>query len=204
MWQTELLKKYKNLKLEIEAMYQPPSQDDLFTLLFSGKPTSSSKSSQKYAIIMPRLPAFATLAEFKADIPGDVVYEIIENVKPSTANQIKHILQAGQCVSAESKTDSENRHLILSVMVMPGKDVEEYSTVWADINTAFLEDGFLDTWTINCGELKIHCNRKIMEERAKNSVIRDISILDEDVLNLKIALGASQDVNDFLALLENK
>jgi hypothetical protein len=198
MWQTDLLKKYKALKLEIEAMYQPPSQEDIFTLMLGGK--ASGKQPQKYAIIMPRLPE--SLDAFKADIPNDVAYEIIEALKPSTANRIKFILQSGQCANADSKTDGRN--LTLNVTVMPGKDIEEYSTVWADVNAAFLEDGFLDTWTINCGELKIYCNRKIMEEKAKNSVIRDISILDEDVLDLKIALGATQDVNDFLAMLEGK
>lgn len=199
MWQTDLLKKYKSLKLEIEAMYQPPSQEDIFmTMLGAGKP--SSKPTQKYAIVMPRLPE--SLDALKADIPEDVTYEIFEALKPSTANRVKFILQSAQAMNADSKT--EGRHLNLNVMVTPGKDVEEYSSVWADINTAFLEDGFLDTWTINCGELKIHCNRKIMEERAKNSVIRDISILDEDVLNLKISLGVSQDVNEFLAMLEAK
>jgi hypothetical protein len=199
MWQTDLLKKYKALKLEIEAMYQPPSQEDIF-LIMLGAGKTSSKPSQKYAIVMPRLPDAPTLDVLKADIPEDVTYEIMETLKPSTANRIKFLLQSGPFMNAESKTDGRN----MTLNVTPGKDIEEYSTVWADINTAFLEDGFLDTWTINCGELKIYCNRKIMEERAKNSVIRDISILDEDVLNLKISLGVSQDVNDFLAMLENK
>jgi hypothetical protein len=199
MWQTNLLKKYKALKLEVEAMYQAPSQEDIFlTMLGAGKP--SSKPSQKYIIVMPRLPGFATMAELRAEIPEDVTYEIMENLKPSTVNKIKFILQSGPFMNAESKTDGRN----MTLNVTPGKDIEEYSTVWADINAAFLEDGFLDTWTINCGELKIYCNRKIMEERAKNSVIRDISILDEDVLNLKISLGVTQDVNDFLAMLESR
>jgi hypothetical protein len=199
MWQPNLLKKYKALKLEIEAMYQPPSQDEIF-LTMLGKP--SSKSTQKYAIIMPRLPEAATLEALKVDIPEGTAYEIIEALKPSTANKIKYSLQAGQCASAESKTSGRN--LTLNVVPMPGKDMEEYATVWADINEALLEDGFLDSWEINCGELKMLCNRKIMEERRKNAGIRDISILAEDVLNLKIALGATQDVNDFLAMLERK
>ena len=152
-------------------------------------------------IIVPRLPDASTLDALKAEIPEDVAYEISENLKPSTINQIKFLLQSAQCPNADSKTDG--RHLTLNA-TLPGKDIEGYSTVWADINAAFLEDGFLDTWEINCGELKIYCNRKVMEETAKNSVIRDISILDEDVLDLKIALGASQDVNEFLAMLEGK
>jgi hypothetical protein len=200
MWQTDLLKKYKSLKLEIESGYNAPSQEDIFlTMLGAGKLPSKS---QKYLVILPRLPDDATLAELKTGIPEGTVYEVVENVKPSTLNRIKYLLQSGQCMSADSKTTG--RHLDLNVVVMPGKDIEEYGTVWADINEAFLEDGFLDTWNINCGDLKLYCNRKIMEERRKNAGIRDISILAEDVMDLKIALGATHDVNEFLAMLEGK
>ena len=200
MWQTDILKKYKALKLEIEAMYQAPSQEDIFlTMLGAGKPPS--KPTQKYAVIIPRLPDASTLDALKADIPEDVAYDVVETLKPSTANRIKYILQAGQFASsAESKTNGRN--LTLNIIPAPGKETEEYSTVWADINAAFMEDGFLDTWEINCGSLKLFCNRKVLEESQKNAGIREISILDEDVLNLKIALGASQDVNEFLAMLE--
>jgi hypothetical protein len=201
MWQTELLKKYKALKLEIESGYNSPSQENIFLAMLGAK-SLPSKSNQKYLIILPRLPDDTTLAELKKGIPEGTVYEIIENLKPSTTNRVKYLLQSGQCMSADSKTTG--RHLDLNVAVMPGKDIEEYGTVWADINEAFLEDGFLDTWNINCGDMKLYCDRKIMEERRKNAGIRDISILAEDVMNLKIALGATQDVNEFLAMLEGK
>ena len=202
MWQTDILKKYKALKLEIESIYQPPSQDDLFKIIFGGKAESGGKPFQKYAIILPRLPKAADLEALKVDIPEEVIYEIIEAMKPSTSNRIKYLLQSAQVASADSKTDG--RHLTLNVMPMPGKDMEEYAKVWADINEELLGDGYFDTWEISCGDMKLYCNRKIMEERRKNAGIRDISILDEDILNLKIALGSSQDVNEFLAMLEAK
>jgi hypothetical protein len=199
MWQTELLKKFKDLNIEIVASKGQPDQNAL-ELLLTGK--IPPKPEPLYNIYMPKRPSATIQAQIEEVIPKSVKVEFIEGIKPATLNDLRFAMQENGIGVAEAR--SKDRHYIISAGTLPGRAVEEYDGLWARVNQILLDDGYLDTWEISCGDMKIFCNKRVILDGIKNSKIRDINILDEDITDLKIALGIKQDVNDFIAMLEGK
>jgi hypothetical protein len=173
-WKTQLLKKCLELKIEPAMM-----------------------SETKITFLCPHIPPGKEKQSLISILPENIDTEFVEGPKETTIIQLQfYAIKMG---ARGIQPVSKDHHLV--VTLIPGHDaIEATDPAWAETSEVIQKDGYYDSWEIICGEIHLTYNLKMIEE-AKRRPVRDLSISKDDILNLKIALGASQDVNDFIRSL---
>ena len=194
MWQKELFNKFPQLKMEL-GQVQPNAQE-----IFTGLISKGILGKVKYAIYLPHMPDKDTQAKIKEIIPVEFDYQYVETIKPSVIEQVRFLLQ--QAGFALAKTKVDERHLEMQASMMGGVEADETAPFWDEITKEFYNDGFLDSWKIVVGETKRYWNRKVMDEVGRRVEIEPIT--NDTLSDLTIALNVTEDVNDFLAVIEGR
>jgi len=137
------------------------------------------------------------LGPLPVDFIKDLVIEFKEGLKQSTDLRVrmaasKNSLMALTC-EPEDKRKAVHCHGSFAPMMEsnPEKVFEELSTI-------FMEDGWPDVWDIQIGDDSRTYNRKVIQELQTHKTSRAFSFTEDDVLNLKIQLGACASVDDFI------
>lgn len=139
-------------------------------------------------IVVARLPNKDTITEIKKLIPYEV--QFIERVKIKTENTIEHLFANARCTMSKS---NKGRKITYHV-----RGVVEDQELWNAVSDVLIKDGFYDLWSFNYEGKTITFSRDVFLAIETRKVTG--TSLDEQ--DLKIALETSQDVNDFLLILE--
>ena len=191
MWQKDLqalILKYKDYKMEIEST---PQETQVFSLLMN------KDYGPKMAVYLPHILPKNIQKEIRDIVPSEVHIEFIEAIKPSIINQIRFLATQAGCISISNK--GKDRDIKIELGQSLFKSLEITDNLWSKISDEFYNDGYYDTWEIVYGDIQLLYNRKVMDEVMRHP--KGACINKEAIDDLKIALGMSKDVNDFLAIL---
>ncbi len=156
--------------------------------------------NDKLVIRGPEKPDEKTKNKVSTIIPDGVPVEYKIEAKTSTLALLQSALMR---YGVTGRFNSKNRIFKIEV-----SGINKDHAVWNFINTALEDDGFYKKWivTIDGQEAYTYDVEKIKEmkkvaDEVKNNK-RDKVISDDDVTNLKISLGKTETVDDFLKSLE--
>lgn len=138
------------------------------------------------------------VAELMDMVPSMVKVQFLESVKRSTLERISEtlshaspflIVQMALLVNAE-----ENRaDLRLACAGTPPED----ETVWDTVKDILEDDPFVRSWSCQMNE-KVLWESAPLHGETQTKAARDTAISDDDVIDLKAALGKSQSVEEFM------
>lgn len=155
-----------------------------------------SSDRGRIEIYLPQEPNEEVKNVIRQIIPDDVDYGFVVGLKPSTIDQLKFlIIQSGLGLVIFKVFKTGHVHL---QMIALQDDPDESHPIWSDLAAVLYKDGFPDTWEIAIGKTKRTWYRKVMDEI--RTAVEPITT--DDILNLKIILNTTQDVNDFLTQLK--
>ena len=152
---------------------------------------SNSLKGGGVLIILPKYPDNETLEELKSIVPYKV--EILEGVKYDTVNQIDFLFSVGGCEVTKEITGRNISYVVTG-------DVENEQLLWDAVSKEIIKDGYFNTWSFTHEGRTSSFDRYIIQALSSHKVTG----MSLDETDLKIALEISQDVNDFLALLEGE
>jgi hypothetical protein len=169
------------------------------------------RAENRIIFFCPEMPDEKIKIKLVSIIPKETKYQFIVGPKISTRDTL--ILLFGNLGVSPSnimkiittiaeKAEEGCRHLPIELNNVQIADDHPF---WNEIGKILAQDGFYKTWTITLGDKTItEKTMKIAAEISKHHNIRDHTILEDDMVNLKISLGKEQDVLDFLKDLENE
>ena len=144
-------------------------------------------------VVLPKIPGPEIVHDIRALVPYKVKF--LEGVKLGTLNKIGYLFALAGC---EVQDNAIKRHLSITVTAMKGEFEEQ--ALWDAVSKEILDDGYYESWTFEFKGEAIRRDRTMVVALAGHKA----SGVGLDDMDLKIALEVSQDVNDFLAMLEGK
>jgi hypothetical protein len=128
-------------------------------------------------------------AEIAGTLPEGVTLKFIAAPKSSTITDIRNLLDS---VHAPGEATTEPGSATIRV-----EGIEEDHPVWGELSNVLRKDRFFKSWKFIVNGKEMVVNPKVVDEIEKNARLR-ARFGDDDMLNLKIALESTQDVNDFI------
>jgi hypothetical protein len=163
--------------------------DNSFDSLLQGK---------EIILVVPKMPEESLQAKLKALIPEGFSVEFKEGPRIITTESLRIIIQ--QAGAKEAHLEITGHKVVVTVESNSPALTEQESTVWPMISNLLKADQFITAW-------KILVNDTVMSEydcniakalAAQTRPERNCCPTNDDILNLKISLENSQDVNDFI------
>jgi len=145
-------------------------------------------------IVLPRIPGPEIVHDIRAMVPYQVKF--YEGIKIGTLQKIAYLFGMAGCDVSDT---ANKRHIAFKVTAMKGEFEEQ--ALWDKVSEVLIEDGFHSSWSFEFNGETIERSREMIQALANHKVPSGEGLDDTD---LHIALEVSQDVNDFLAILEGK
>ena len=144
--------------------------------------------------ICPKLPPQDVQDQIVKGLPEKLPFRFVEGLRSTTTAGLQILIRNAGANSM--KASVEGRKVIIHLEGQ-SPHLDKGSEVWNTINTLMLADRFVEEWEVSLnGETVLSCNKKICAEIADRKEGK--VILDDDILNLRIALETSEDVMDFI------
>lgn len=155
------------------------------------EPISNGK---EVLFICPKIPPKDAQDRITKGLPKELPFRFIEGLRSETTAGLKILMR--NAVADTTRLKIEGRKV---TVIIEGQSphLDRQSQVWEAINELMYQDRYVEEWEITLnGETILVCNKKVFEEIASRKEGK--VILDDDVLNLRIALETSEDVLDFI------
>lgn len=178
MWEKKLIKICYDLKIEPAAFNR----------------------DKKIIFICPKIPEEKIKINLVQMIPKDWRYEFVEGPKTITMETFAVILQqVGVITPPEIKREDHKLTVKAQVQTRAGLDpLDRDHPVWDSITDLFKNDGFFNSWNVTLNDVTVSYDARIAKEVQNQHNIREISIREDEITDLKILLETTEDVNDFL------
>jgi len=125
---------------------------------------------------------------------GNVTF--IVGLKPTVIEVVKMLLSTLGTVTFFPDISEKSRHLTLSIsgqILNPTPD-----EVWSKINYILEKDQYLESWDVKVNGETVFTIRPGLDKEVQSNIKRERVITSDDVMDLKIALGRYESVDDFI------
>lgn len=146
-------------------------------------------------VVLPKIPPPEIIHDIRGLIPYQVKFS--EEIKFGTLTKIGYLFACVGC-DVTDVANNKTRQIKFTLTSLKGEFNQE--ELWDSVSKEIMEDGFYDSWEFELAGETIKRSRVMAQAMAGHKV----SGVGLDQTDLRIALEVSQDVNDFLAMLEGK
>jgi hypothetical protein len=152
----------------------------------------------KFLLVVPKMPSKEVQEKIRAVVPDTINFEYTEGPKVVTTAGLRSLFANAGAQEATVQIDKHS--LTITIKSESPVLTEQDSQVWPLVRQFLLADKFVEGW-------KILVNDTVMSEYDRQLATtlasqtrpeRDRGFTSDDLLNLRIALATSQDVNDFI------
>lgn len=178
MWDNESYEKLKKLCFDLRVEFILEKENHLLFICAQKLNKSTQKNITKL-------------------LPSEMNTDFVVGPKNSTRSSIGIIfMQAGIFITAFKIEENFLKIRATSGIAL----VEDNNPIWESLNKILKNDGYFDGWEIEINNKKRSFNFKISDEVSNNEK-RNFSITEDEITNLKILLGTTESVDDFLKKL---
>lgn len=157
--------------------------------------------SRTLFLICPKMPPKEVKEKIGALIPEGYQYEYKEAPKLRTRDILTGILSNPYLGSIRIElnfNDIMNKKMTLK-LTGAGPITDITNEVWPQVFNTIRDDGYFEAWDIIINDKLVYShNEKALREFAKNNLLRETVITNDDLTNLKIALESSRSFDEFL------
>jgi hypothetical protein len=199
-WIADLMKKCLPHKMEVMRLVESELKDTFLPVgdqIVNGFGPEVEDTAINLLIVCPEIPGATVANELLHMVPANVKVLFYESIKRSTSVELQTLfMQAG----IVPQITPEQGHKV-TIKVMNPNAPEPHDELWGRIEDLLKRDGYAKSWEIQVNGARIVYDLKMVQEAQQHHNIRDCTITDQDITDVRILLNSTNSVDEFLAKL---
>jgi len=203
-WIADLMKKCLPHKMEVMRVTEEELQGSFLAVssqVVNGLGPALDKNiatdNLNLLIVCPDPPVSRLANELLHMIPSNVKVLFFESIKRSTSVELQALLIPAGVIPLVS---SDLGHKV-TIKVMSQNAPEPHDAIWARVEDILRRDGFAKSWEILINDERIVYDLKMAQEVEQHHNIRELTISESDITDMRILLNSTDSVDEFLAKL---